>query len=155
MVALAYDSPSRELTEAEEFFINFADMLTCLLFSVEAALRIVAQGFCVGQGTYLRNTWNVLDLVIVISAWAALLVRFAGTQEIAGLSKAQTEELAQMLTSLRLIRPLHLLRYLKGVRTILAALTYSGKFLVRSGRHRTYVVHASHLPCCCRQRSRC
>ena len=131
MVALAYDAPSKNLSDLEQLLVSGVDLLTCILFTIEAVFRIIAQGFCVGPGTYLRNSWNVLDLVIVSSAWMAVAIGFVAQHT--G-DEARSEELVELLRSLRLIRPLHLLRYLDGVKTMLAAVTYSGQFLATRGK---------------------
>ena len=38
--------------------------------------KIVGLGFIFGKGAYLRDPWNILDFVIVMSAWLTI------TQEI-------------------------------------------------------------------------
>jgi voltage-dependent calcium channel L type alpha-1D len=38
------------------------------VFAMEAALKIVAMGFAFEANTYLRDWWNVLDFLIMISA---------------------------------------------------------------------------------------
>ena len=37
-----------------------------VIFAVEALIKIIAYGFVLHSGAYLRNAWNVLDFVIVI-----------------------------------------------------------------------------------------
>ena len=36
-----------------------------IIFSIEAAMKIIAYGFLFHQDAYLRSGWNVLDFVIV------------------------------------------------------------------------------------------
>lgn len=38
----------------------------CMIYTMEAAMRIIAEGFCIGSNTYLRNPANVFDFIIVI-----------------------------------------------------------------------------------------
>lgn len=38
----------------------------CMIYTMEAAMRIIAEGFCIGSKTYLRNPANVFDFIIVI-----------------------------------------------------------------------------------------
>ena len=45
-----------------------------LAFTVEMILKVVALGFLIDSGTYLRNGWNLLDFVIVITAWVPYLM---------------------------------------------------------------------------------
>lgn len=37
------------------------------LFTVEMTIKILAMGFIVGPGTYLRDGWNVLDFIVVVA----------------------------------------------------------------------------------------
>ncbi|KAK7893124.1 hypothetical protein WMY93_022276 [Mugilogobius chulae] len=37
------------------------------IYTVEAALKILSRGFCLGRFTYLRDSWNRLDLFIIIT----------------------------------------------------------------------------------------
>ena len=38
------------------------------IFAIECALKIAAHGLIVGQNTYLRSYWNILDFVIVLQS---------------------------------------------------------------------------------------
>lgn len=40
-----------------------------VIFTLEAILKIIAYGFVLHSGAYLRNGWNVLDFVIVVIGW--------------------------------------------------------------------------------------
>jgi len=37
------------------------------IFCVEAMFKIVALGFVLHPGAYLRNAWNMMDFVVVIT----------------------------------------------------------------------------------------
>ena len=37
------------------------------IFCVEATFKIVALGFVLHQGAYLRNAWNIMDFVVVVT----------------------------------------------------------------------------------------
>ena len=39
-----------------------------LLYFLEMVLKIIGLGFVVGEDAYLRDSWNILDFVIVVSA---------------------------------------------------------------------------------------
>lgn len=40
-----------------------------VIFLVEALLKIVALGFVLHKGAYLRNIWNIMDFVVVVTGW--------------------------------------------------------------------------------------
>lgn len=43
------------------------------LYSTEMAIKLLALGFLFNEGAYLRDPWNILDFVIVSSAWLTFL----------------------------------------------------------------------------------
>ena len=45
--------------ETEKYFLG--------IFSVEALLKIVALGFVMNKGSYLRSVWNNLDFIVVVT----------------------------------------------------------------------------------------
>ena len=39
------------------------------IFCVEAFLKIVALGFVLHKGSYLRNIWNIMDFIVVVTGY--------------------------------------------------------------------------------------
>ena len=37
------------------------------MFCLEAGIKVVALGFVFHKGSYLRNGWNVMDFIVVLS----------------------------------------------------------------------------------------
>lgn len=37
------------------------------IFTVEASLKILALGFVLHRGSYLRNAWNIMDFIVVVT----------------------------------------------------------------------------------------
>ncbi|CAE8631108.1 unnamed protein product [Polarella glacialis] len=46
---------------------SIIDNILTAIFLLECLLKILAWGFCIDQTTYLRDPWNVLDFVVVVS----------------------------------------------------------------------------------------
>lgn len=42
------------------------DIVITLVFFIEMMLKIVAHGFITESNTYMRNTWNFIDFVIIV-----------------------------------------------------------------------------------------
>eukprot|EP01052_Picozoa_sp_SAG31_P053526 SAG31_NODE_13773_length_847_cov_1.681818_1_plen_125_part_00 len=56
------------------------DLAFTIFFTVEMLLKIVALGFIVGGSrTYLRNSWNQLDAVVVLTSWIPYLLEGGGS----------------------------------------------------------------------------
>ena len=51
------DSRNRAVEDSEVIFTA--------LFATEMVLKIIAMGFVLGKGTYIRDPWNVLDFIVV------------------------------------------------------------------------------------------
>lgn len=52
--------------DTEPYFIG--------IFCFEAGIKIIALGFAFHKGSYLRNGWNVMDFVVVLTGWVACSV---------------------------------------------------------------------------------
>ena len=53
------------------------DIFFAIVFTIEMTFKVVAQGFgppfCPEQGTYMSDPWNILDFVVVVTAWIPYL----------------------------------------------------------------------------------
>lgn len=89
------------------------DLITSVIFVVEAVLKIITLGFFLnGKESYLRSLWNVLDFGIVF----AILISFFVPRSI---------EAFKVTRLLRILRPLRLISRFDGLRTQISALLNS------------------------------
>eukprot|EP00094_Tigriopus_californicus_P003244 TCALIF_03120-PB protein Name:"Similar to cac Voltage-dependent calcium channel type A subunit alpha-1 (Drosophila melanogaster)" AED:0.11 eAED:0.11 QI:85/0.68/0.56/1/0.86/0.86/30/131/2029 len=56
---------ARQLEATESYFLG--------IFTVETSLKILAQGFVLHPGSYLRNMWNIMDFVVVVTGYITIL----------------------------------------------------------------------------------
>ena len=96
-------STFKSTSEDLDFAFNYA-------FNVECILKILALGFAMDDGSYLRDSWNRLDFFIVVTANIDMLL--AGT-DIPAL---------KVLRMLRMIRPLRVISHNPQLKMIVAAL---------------------------------
>ena len=83
-----------------------------IAFTIEAAIKIIAAGFAfAGKTSYIREPWNILDFVIVLSA---LLGVIAGDAIQVSFIKA--------LRILKILRPLRIIARNKGLKVAIASL---------------------------------
>jgi hypothetical protein len=47
---------------------NKLEIFFTVVFTVEAAIKIVGLGLVMGHKTYLRDTWNWIDLFVVVTS---------------------------------------------------------------------------------------
>ena len=43
------------------------------IFTVEASLKILALGLILHRGSYLRNMWNIMDFVVVVTGYVLFI----------------------------------------------------------------------------------
>jgi hypothetical protein len=48
--------------------INNMTTIISVFFVGEAVIKIISMGFIIGENTYLKDSWNILDFVIVFSS---------------------------------------------------------------------------------------
>jgi len=77
-------------------------------------IKIVAKGFVLNKYTYLRNPWNWLDFVVIVSGYATIAMDVGN---LAG------------LRTFRVLRALKTISIMPGLKTIINALLHSFKQL--------------------------
>jgi len=98
---------------------NFFEWAFTVLFTVEMALKIVAFGFIKNNRAYLRNSWNILDFLVVVLSWTQLFVELAYQGDSIG-----SDQLAviQVLRVVRALRPLRVIARFTGMRLVVNCL---------------------------------
>ena len=82
-----------------------------VLFTIEMVSKMLAMGVAFHDGAYVRDAWNLLDMTVVLSAWAPLLF-------------PQLDNLSAM-RSVRALRPLRSVQRLPGLRRQIATMLNS------------------------------
>ncbi|KAF0292815.1 Voltage-dependent calcium channel type A subunit alpha-1 [Amphibalanus amphitrite] len=80
------------------------------IFCVEASLKIMALGFVLHKGAYLRNIWNIMDFIVVVTGLITLVM-----------SEAIHVDL-RMLRSFRVLRPLKLVSRVPSLQVVLKSI---------------------------------
>ncbi|THD27891.1 Voltage dependent calcium channel [Fasciola hepatica] len=91
---------SEKLEMTEKYFMG--------IFTCEASLKIIALGFILHSGSYLRNVWNILDFVVVITGFLTMFM---------------TSGSGVNLRTLRAVRVLRPLKLVSGVPSLQVVLT--------------------------------
>ena len=64
---LIINSPSIEEAYFDDTINNMTTIIS-MFFVGEAVIKIISMGFVIGENTYLKDSWNILDFVIVFSS---------------------------------------------------------------------------------------
>ncbi len=66
----AEEQPNQTLREVDGAGVEW---LFLIIYTVEMSIKIVAIGFFQHKGSYLRDAWNWIDYIVVLSAWLTIL----------------------------------------------------------------------------------
>merc|ERR1712004_277283 len=80
-----------------------------------------ARGFVVNTFTYLRDAWNWLDFIVIISAYITVIMTETGNQSLVGNISG--------LRTFRVLRALKTVSIVPGLKTIISALLKSMRML--------------------------
>ncbi len=98
------------------YFNKTIDLITTVIsgfFIGEALAKIIALGFVIGEGAYLKDSWNTLDFVIVLSSILNWLLDAFSTVSLSFL---------RGFRALRALRPLRMISKDEGMKTIVNSL---------------------------------
>lgn len=88
---------------------------------MEMVLKILGMGFIFDEKAYLRDSWNILDFVIVMSSLLTLFEPAPELNDDGTLSGEEGGGLAA-LRSFRVLRPLRTISSVKGLKLLMGAL---------------------------------
>ena len=100
----------KEKVDAIENVTSKINLCFVVCFTVEALFKIMIYGFIFDEGTYLRDTWNILDFVIVISSLLDVSVSSIDIPMI------------KILRLLRTFRPMRFMSHNKNMRILVKSL---------------------------------
>ncbi|XP_055884029.1 muscle calcium channel subunit alpha-1-like isoform X4 [Biomphalaria glabrata] len=112
-IALAIYTPypqsdSNKINEA----LDTIEYVFLVIFCLEAILKIIAYGFVMHQGAYLRNGWNALDFTIVIIGIISILLNYLPWNQKLGFD-------VKALRAFRVLRPLRLVSRAPSLQVVL------------------------------------
>ena len=100
-------------------FLYYMDIMFIYIYTLEMILKILGLGFLFNDGAYLKNSWNILDFVIVCSALFEKISAMQSQSEEGGKSKLAA------LRTLRILRPLKTIAKSDDLKVILQAIISS------------------------------
>ncbi|XP_071506824.1 voltage-dependent calcium channel type A subunit alpha-1-like isoform X3 [Diadema antillarum] len=97
---------SQSLEETEVYFLA--------IFCLEAAIKIIALGFLLHEDSYLRNGWNIMDFIVVVTGTVSVVE--ANNQSQSGGFDLRT------LRAVRVLRPLKLVSGIPSLQVVLKSI---------------------------------
>lgn len=75
--ASVYSNPEIPYLDNGILFQEYLDTYVFIVvFTIECVLKIIAYGFLLHPGAYLRNPWNILDFIIVAVGYVSEIFLF-------------------------------------------------------------------------------
>ena len=126
-LTLAFDNPFDEPNSLQAQVLAYIDLVTTVLFTSEAVIKIIALGFCKSSlsgkkmRAYLRDPNNVLDFFLVVVQLSYTFRKYTLTT-----SQMQLANGLKALKALRGLRPLRMISRFKGLRLAMNTIMKSG-----------------------------
>lgn len=120
-IALAFDSPLDDPNTLTQVVLDRLNLAFTAIFCLEMILKIVVDGLIMHPTAYLRNGWNVMDALIVVTALVSLAVNASDISSV------------KVLRRLRAVRPLRAIRRNRGLRLVFLTLVKSIKGILHVG----------------------
>ncbi len=111
-LCLALDNPLLDPDSTRVISLRYCDFVFTMLFIAEMVIKILAYGLIFEQTAYLRNSWNVLDFIIVMVS-------------ILNLANIGPGSSLRALRTLRVLRPLRMVNRLPELKVVVDALLLS------------------------------
>lgn len=93
---------------ASERINNASEIVFNIIFSIEMVMKTIAWGFIgAGKHSYMKNSWNLLDFLVVVTGWVNVWVEAGNTSA---------------LKALRLLKPLKAINSVPGMQIQVKAL---------------------------------
>ena len=114
-IILAMDDPTT--AGPDSILFSRLDNVFLGIYTVEMILKIFGMGFVLNRQAYLRDAWNVMDFVIVITAYVPIVF-------------ASDSVNLQAFRSLRVLRPLRTISNIQALRVLIVTLIAAMKPLL-------------------------
>ncbi|XP_071552372.1 muscle calcium channel subunit alpha-1-like isoform X11 [Panulirus ornatus] len=108
---LAAEDPLRSDSQRNTI-LNYFDIFFTSVFTVEIFLKVVAYGFILHKGAFLRSAFNGLDLLVV----AVSLISFSFNRDLT--TRDGAISVVKILRVLRVLRPLRAINRAKGLKHV-------------------------------------
>lgn len=123
-IVLACDGPTTKHNNHDWRALAVIDFIFVIIFTVEAALKIVTLGFLEPPDAYAKDPWNILDFFIVIIAWVSADYFFFTS------ASSGTGDGLRTFRSMRCLRPLRTVKRMPGMRLVVGVLLECGPVFV-------------------------
>lgn len=112
---LALDEPQLSDPYQKKTISNLL-LFISIIFVVEMVVNVIVSGFYIGEKTYLKDSWNILDFIIVMFSILTWIMEAAAGADISFI---------RGFRALRALRPLRVVSKNEGIKTVVNSLLLS------------------------------
>ncbi|XP_055032530.2 voltage-dependent T-type calcium channel subunit alpha-1G isoform X4 [Misgurnus anguillicaudatus] len=120
-ITIAMERPRIDPSSAERIFLTLSNYIFTAIFVTEMTIKVVALGWCFGNKTYLKSSWNILDGMLVMISVIDILVSLISN------SGTKILGMLRVLRLLRTLRPLRVISRAPGLKLVVETLMSSLK----------------------------
>uniref|UniRef100_W5MXK7 Voltage-dependent T-type calcium channel subunit alpha n=1 Tax=Lepisosteus oculatus TaxID=7918 RepID=W5MXK7_LEPOC len=120
-ITIAMERPKIDPHSAERIFLTLSNYIFTVIFLAEMTVKVVALGWCFGEKTYLKSSWNILDGLLVLISVIDILVSMISN------SGTKILGMLRVLRLLRTLRPLRVISRAPGLKLVVETLMSSLK----------------------------
>ncbi|TSK14715.1 Voltage-dependent T-type calcium channel subunit alpha-1G [Bagarius yarrelli] len=120
-ITIAMERPKIEAKSPERIFLTVSNYIFTAIFVTEMTIKVVALGWCFGEKTYLKSSWNILDGMLVLISVIDILVSMISN------SGTKILGMLRVLRLLRTLRPLRVISRAPGLKLVVETLMSSLK----------------------------
>uniref|UniRef100_A0A8C2DNW1 Voltage-dependent T-type calcium channel subunit alpha n=1 Tax=Cyprinus carpio TaxID=7962 RepID=A0A8C2DNW1_CYPCA len=119
-ITIAMERPRID-PSSERIFLTLSNYIFTAIFVTEMTIKVVALGWCFGEKTYLKSSWNILDGMLVMISAIDILVSMISN------SGTKILGMLRVLRLLRTLRPLRVISRAPGLKLVVETLMSSLK----------------------------
>uniref|UniRef100_A0A673LXL2 Voltage-dependent T-type calcium channel subunit alpha-1G-like n=1 Tax=Sinocyclocheilus rhinocerous TaxID=307959 RepID=A0A673LXL2_9TELE len=120
-ITIAMERPRIDPSSSERIFLTLSNYIFTAIFVTEMTIKVVALGWCFGNKTYLKSSWNILDGMLVMISVIDILVSMISS------SGTKILGMLRVLRLLRTLRPLRVISRAPGLKLVVETLMTSLK----------------------------
>ncbi|XP_058262463.1 voltage-dependent T-type calcium channel subunit alpha-1G isoform X8 [Hemibagrus wyckioides] len=120
-ITIAMERPKIDTKSPERIFLTVSNYIFTAIFVTEMTIKVVALGWCFGEKTYLKSSWNILDGMLVLISVIDILVSMISN------SGTKILGMLRVLRLLRTLRPLRVISRAPGLKLVVETLMSSLK----------------------------
>ncbi|XP_060795871.1 voltage-dependent T-type calcium channel subunit alpha-1G [Neoarius graeffei] len=120
-ITIAMERPKIEAKSPERIFLTVSNYIFTAIFVTEMTIKVVALGWCFGEKSYLKSSWNILDGMLVLISVIDILVSMISN------SGTKILGMLRVLRLLRTLRPLRVISRAPGLKLVVETLMSSLK----------------------------